>query len=219
MADVIRSIILIVTTLFPIVNPVGTAAFFLSLTQFITPAERLILSRKIATNSFFLLLGSILVGTHVLSFFGISLAIVQVGGGLVVVITGWAMLKSDDDEDQQNRKEMERTASASVWERKAFYPLTLPITVGPGSIATAITLGANIPHSGGSALVFALLEAVIGSLVMALIVWVCLAFADRTAKLLGPTGMTVMTRLLAFLLMCIGLQILWNGVSALVHEF
>ena len=113
---------------------------------------------------------------------------------------------------------MERTASVSVWERKAFYPLTLPITVGPGSIATAITLGANIPHSGGSALVFALIEAVIGSLLMALIVWVCLAFADRTAKLLGPTGMTVMTRLLAFLLMCIGLQILWNGVSALVHE-
>ena len=216
---VIRSIILIVTTLFPIVNPVGTAALFLSLTQSSPEEERRILSRKVATNSFFLLLGSILVGTHVLSFFGISLPIVQVGGGLVVIATGWAMLKSDDEGDQENRKEMERTASAGALLRKAFYPFTLPLTVGPGSIATAITLGANIPHTGASALLFALLEAVIGSLIMAVLVWICFTFAERTAKLLGPTAMTVMTRLLAFLLMCIGLQILWNGVSALVHEF
>jgi multiple antibiotic resistance protein len=220
MAYVIRSIILIVTTLFPIVNPIGTAAIFLSLTQSSTTRERRVLARKIARNSFFLLLGSILIGTHVLSFFGISLPIVQVGGGLVVIATGWAMLKSDDEEDDEKRKEMERTAYAGALERKVFYPFTLPITVGPGSIATAITLGANIPHvGGGRALLFALLEAVIGSLLMALIVWGCLAFADRTAKLLGPTGMTVMTRLMAFILMCIGLQIVWNGVSALVHEF
>lgn len=215
---VIRSIVLIVTTLFPIVNPIGTAALFLGLTQSGTPRERRILSRKVATNSFFLLLGSIFVGTHVLSFFGISLPIVQVGGGLVVISAGWVMLKSDDEEDEEDVKDLERTASASVLERKAFYPFTMPLTVGPGSIATAITLGANIPHSGGSALLYELLGAVVGSLVMALLVWICLASAERTAKLLGPTAMTVMTRLMAFLLLCIGLQIVWNGLSALVHE-
>jgi multiple antibiotic resistance protein len=96
--------------------------------------------------------------------------------------------------------------------------LTLPLTVGPGAIATAITLGANIPRSDASALLFAALEAAVGSLVMALLVWVCFAFADRTAKLLGPTAMSVMTRLSAFLLTCIGLQIVWNGVRALVRE-
>jgi multiple antibiotic resistance protein len=218
MEYVVRSIILIITTLFPIVNPLSTAPLFLSLTQSGTPADRRILSRKIATNSFFLLLGSILIGTHVLSFFGISLPIVQVGGGLVVISAGWAMLKSDDDGHEEDRKEMERTASAHVLQRKAFYPLTLPLTVGPGSIATAVTLGANIPRSGGSALLFALLEAAVGSLVIALLVWVCFAFADRTAKLLGPTAMSVMTRLSAFLLTCIGLQIVWNGVRALAHE-
>jgi multiple antibiotic resistance protein len=217
MANVIRSIILIVTTLFPIVNPLGTAPLFLSLTQSGTPAERRILSRKIATNSFFLLLGSILIGTHVLSFFGISIPIVQVGGGLLVISAGWVMLKSDDEGDEEDRKEMERTATANVLQRKAFYPLTLPLTVGPGSIATAITLGANVPRSGGM-IVFAFLEAAVGSLVISLLVWVCFAFADRTAKLLGPTGLSVVTRLSAFLLTCIGLQIVWNGVRALAHE-
>jgi multiple antibiotic resistance protein len=218
MAHIVRSIILIVTTLFPIVNPLSTAPLFLSLTQSGTPEDRRILSRKIATNSFFLLLGSILIGTHVLSFFGISIPIVQVGGGLVVISAGWAMLKSDDEGHEEDRKEMERTAIAHILERKAFYPLTLPLTVGPGSIATAITLGANIPHSGASALVFALLEAAVGSLVIALLVWVCFAFADRTAKLLGPTAMSVMMRLSAFLLTCIGLQIVWNGIRTLAHE-
>ncbi len=218
MAYIVRSIILIVTTLFPIVNPLSTAPLFLSLTQSGTAEDRRILSRKIATNSFFLLLGSILIGTHVLSFFGISLPIVQVGGGLVVISAGWVMLKSDDEGHEEDRKEMERTASAHILGRKAFYPLTLPLTVGPGSIATAITLGANIPHSGASALAFALLEAAVGSLVIALLVWVCFAFADRTAKLLGPTAMSVMMRLSAFLLTCIGLQIVWNGIRALAHE-
>ncbi|HET6208443.1 MAG TPA: MarC family protein [Terracidiphilus sp.] len=218
MAHIVRSIVLIITTLFPIVNPIGTAPLFLGLTQSGTPEDRRILSRKIATNSFFLLLCSILIGTHVLSFFGISLPIVQVGGGLVVISAGWVMLKSDDDGHDQDRREMDQRASENVLQRKAFYPLTLPLTVGPGAIATAITLGANIPRSDASALLFAALEAAVGSLVMALLVWVCFAFADRTAKLLGPTAMSVMTRLSAFLLTCIGLQIVWNGVRALVRE-
>src|SRR5215831_17540689 len=111
MVYVIRTIVLIVTTLFPIVNPLGTAPLFLSYTQSGTPEDRWILSRKVATNSFFLLLGSILIGTHVLSFFGISLPIVQVGGGLVVISAGWAMLKSDDEAHEEDRKEMERTAT------------------------------------------------------------------------------------------------------------
>lgn len=217
MANVIRSIILIITTLFPIVNPLSTAPLFLGLTQSGTAEDRRILSRKIATNSFFLLLGSILIGTHVLSFFGISIPIVQVGGGLVVISAGWAMLKSEDEGHQEGRKEIERTASANILQRKAFYPLTLPLTVGPGSIATAITLGANVPRSGGM-IVFALLEAAVGSLVIALLVWVCFAFADRTAKLLGPAAMGVMMRLSAFLLTCIGLQIVWNGIRALTRE-
>lgn len=215
MANVIRGIILIFTTLFPIVNPLGSSPLFLSLTQPATPAERRVLSQKVAGNSFFLLLGSLLIGSHILSFFGISLPIVQVGGGLVVISAGWAMLKHEDEE---NRKEIERTASAGAVLKRAFYPLTLPLTVGPGSIATAITLGANAPHHGAERLLLVLVEAVIGSLLIAFSIWLCYAFADRTAKFLGPTAMSVVTRLSAFLLTCIGLQIVWNGIRALAGE-
>ena len=161
MAQVLRTIILIVSTLIPIVNPLGSAPMFLALTSSGTPAERKILSWKVASNSFFLLLGSILIGTHILSFFGISVPIVQVGGGLIVISAGWAMLKREDDEE---RKEIERNAGGSLLLRKAFYPLTLPLTVGPGSIATAITLGANSPHSGGNSMALALIAAAVGAL-------------------------------------------------------
>ena len=214
MAQVVRAIILIVTALFPIVNPLGSAPLFLVMTSEGTPAERRTLAWKVSVNSFFLLLGSILIGTHILSFFGISLPIVQVGGGLVVISAGWGMLKRQDDED---RKQIQRTAGTGLLLRKAFYPLTLPLTVGPGSIAIAITLGANVRHTGGEKLLLGLLAAVVGALVISLCVLVCYTFAERIGKLLGPTAMSVVMRLSAFLLTCIGLQIVWNGLTALIH--
>ena len=213
MAEFLGTILVIVTTLFPIVNPLGGAPIFLALTRDASRPQRRTLSWGVARNSFFLLLGSILIGSHVLSFFGVSLPIVQVGGGLVVIAAGWALLKSEDPED---RKEIGRTAGAGLL-RKAFYPLTLPLTVGPGSIATAITLGANAPHPGGGRLLFGLVAAIIAALVLSLSVFLCYAFSDRTVTFLGPTGTTVIMRLSAFLLVCIGLQILWNGVAALVR--
>ena len=99
--------------------------------------------------------------------------------------------------------------------RKAFYPLTLPLTVGPGSISVAITLGANTPPHLGSTFV-GILVAVIGSALIALSIFLCYGFAERLAMLLGPTGMSVILRLSSFLLVCIGVQILLNGASALL---
>jgi multiple antibiotic resistance protein len=124
------------------------------------------------------------------------------------------MLKHEDEED---RKQIVRSADQGFALKKAFYPLTMPLTVGPGSIATAITLGANAPAPGGGNLFLALLDAILGSLLLALYVFLCYAFSDRSGKLLSPAAMNVITRLSAFLLTCIGLQIVWNGLSALIH--
>jgi multiple antibiotic resistance protein len=98
---------------------------------------------------------------------------------------------------------------------KAFYPLTLPLTVGPGSISVAITLGANEPHSD-HLILLSIIGAVIGSLVISASVYLCYAFADGLARTLGATAMSVIMRLSSFLLVCIGVQIIWNGVSALM---
>jgi multiple antibiotic resistance protein len=208
------AIVLIVSTLFPIVNPLGGAPIFLALTREASRPQRKTLAWGVARNSFFLLLGSLLIGSYILSFFGISLPIVQVGGGLVLVSAGWAMLKREDDDERQA---IGRSADPCLLMRRAFYPLTLPLTVGPGSIAAAITLGANAPQPGGGRLALGLLAAVLGALLLSLCVFLCYGFADRTVTLLGPTATRVMMRLTAFLLLCIGLQIVWNGVSALVR--
>ena len=210
--ETIRSIFLIVSALFPIVNPLGGSPIFLALTKDFSNSERKSVSWRIAVNSFFLLVGSYLIGTHILAFFGISLPVVQVGGGLVVMASGWALLKQRDDEE---RNEVHRNVAGCDPLRQAFYPLTLPLTVGPGSISVAITLGANVPHISTFNVV-AIVAAVVGSAIIAFSIFVCYGFADRFARLLGATGMSVLLRLSSFLLVCIGVQIVWNGIRALL---
>jgi len=212
-SHLLRGVILIVTALLPIVNPLGSAPIFLALTHGSPPGARLSLSWRITRNCLFLLLGSLIVGTYVLAFFGVSLPIVRIGGGLVVLSTGWGMLRREDDE----RHEVQRSVNPQDVMRKAFYPLTLPLTVGPGSISVAITLGANAPAPGGGRLALALVAAILGSLILALSVFLSYAFADRVATWLGPSALNVIVRLSSFILICIGLQLIWNGVSALLR--
>jgi multiple antibiotic resistance protein len=212
MIQTAKSILLVVSALFPIVDPIGGSPVFLLLTSDYTMETRKLLARHIAVNSFILLIASFTIGSHVLSFFGISLPVVQVGGGLIVISTGWAMLNQKDGGD---RATTGKTVHCTDALRDAFYPLTLPLTVGPGSISIAITLGANEPRHLGANLL-ALLAAAIGSAFVAATIYLCYAFADRLAGVMGPTGMNVILRLSSFLLVCIGVQILWNGVSKLL---
>lgn len=207
-----KSLFLILSALFPIVDPLGGSPIFLAMTREYSAITRKALSWRIATNSFFLLVGSYFVGTHVLSFFGISLPVVQVGGGLIVVSSGWALLKQGSPASQKGVKENMEPEDPLHY---AFYPLTLPLTVGPGSISVAITLGANAPHHQGLNLV-SILVAIVGCILLAASIFLCYGFADRLGHILGPTGMTVILQLTAFLLVCIGVQILWNGARALL---
>ncbi|MGB2635397.1 MAG: MarC family protein [Candidatus Acidiferrum sp.] len=215
MAQLLKSTFLILTALFPIVNPLGGAPLFLSLTHYYSPDERKLLSRRIAMNSVVLIVVSYFIGTHILAFFGISLPVVQVGGGLVLASTGWALLKQKDDDS--TKADVHRSVGAQDLSTKAFYPLTLPLTVGPGSISVAITLGANEPHND-NLIIFSILGAVIGAVLIAASVYLCYAFSDRLARVLGETGMSVIMRLSSFLLVCIGVQIIWNGVSTLLKS-
>ena len=215
LAEFLRTSLLILGALFPIVNPLGNAPIFLTLTREFSGATRAILARKIAFNGFVLLIVSILIGTHILAFFGISLPVVQLGGGMVVLASSWSLLTQKEDDGGYHESKKRPTAAAL--SQRAFYPLTLPLTVGPGSISVAITLGANEPHVDHS-IIFSMIGAVIGSVLIALSVYLCYAFADRLAKALGATAMSVITRLSAFLLVCIGVQIVWNGLSALLKH-
>ena len=213
MLEAIKTTILVISALFPIVNPLGGSPIFLALTGDYSQNARRLLARQIALNSFILLIASFFTGTYVLAFFGISLPVVQVGGGLIVISTGWSLLKQNDEDD---RHRAHRDMDPQEIFRHAFYPMTLPLTVGPGSISVAITLGANAARHLPQIL-FTSVGAIVGSLLIALSVYLCYGFADRLARLLGATGMTVIMRLSSFLLVCIGVQIFWNGASVLLQ--
>jgi multiple antibiotic resistance protein len=206
----VNTFLLVYAALFPIVNPVGSAPLFLGMTRFATDNTRNRLAWRVAVNSFFLLLGSLFVGSHLLEFFGISLPVVRIAGGLVVSAFGWKLLNSDARPDGA-------PALSPSAEPESFYPLTMPLTVGPGSISVAITLGSQRPIFSGFA-DFALLggAAVTGILAIALSVYLCYRFAENTVARLGPAGTSVVVRLSAFILLCIGIQILWGGLSTLI---
>lgn len=214
--SIARSTFLIVAALFPIVNPLSSAPIFLSLTQGYSTHDRSVLSRKIAINGFFLLIGSILIGTHILDFFGISLPVVQVAGGMVIISTGWSLLNQRDSQPRR-----EGVVSTQDMATRAFYPLTMPLTVGPGSISVAITLGANVVTKPGflpqpGERVEAFVASLIGSALIGISIYLCYRSAEGIAKLLGEVAMSVISRLSSFILFCIGVQILWNGVKALL---
>jgi multiple antibiotic resistance protein len=132
LSDLLKNTFLVVGALFPIVNPIGNTPIFLSLTKGLSAHGRGVLARMVAMNGLTLILVSIFIGTHILAFFGISLPVVQVGGGLVVVSTGWSLLRRPDGDGDDT--DGQRECGESGYTRQAFYPLTLPLTVGPGSI-------------------------------------------------------------------------------------
>lgn len=215
MTDVTNSFLLAYAALFPIVNPLGSAPVFLSLTQHCSATVRHALAWRVALNGFLLLLGSVFVGSHILQFFGITLPVVRVAGGFVVTAMGWQLLK--EGEDPQERHPAGARSEEPAFD-DAFYPLTMPLTVGPGSITTAITLGSQRPVVPASFGHLALIggAAVAGLLAIAVTIYVSYRFAENIARVLGKSGTNVLVRLSAFILVCLGVQIMWNGYSELI---
>ena len=214
LSDLVKNTLLVVGALFPIVNPIGNTPIFLALTRGLSGPGRAALAWKIALNGLLLILTSIFIGTHILSFFGISLPVVQVGGGLVVISTGWALLRQPNADDGDG-KSGPRERKEADYSSQAFYPLTLPLTVGPGSISVAITVGANRPE--GSEWRWTLIGGMLlGSALIAVSIYLSYRFAERLGRALGDSAMNVILRMSSFILVCIGVQILWNGLSALL---
>jgi multiple antibiotic resistance protein len=200
--------------LFPIVNPVENAPFFLALTAGLSTLERRVLARKIGINGFALLLGSMALGPWLLEFFGIQLPVMRVAGGLVVTALGWKLLTQGEWSDHGAAG----VASPQNRASGGFYPLTMPLTVGPGSMSVAVTIGSRKPDDRYHFPEFAshAIGALIGLIAIGISIYIAYRFADRIARVLGATGLDVLVRLSAFILMCIGIEIVWTGYSALI---
>jgi multiple antibiotic resistance protein len=154
---------------------------------------------------------SMLVGTYVLEFFGVSLPIVRIGGGLLVAAAGWRMLHSGSDDDVRDAAARQTTAlTHEQLQQRSFYPLTFPLMTGPGTIAAAIALGAQIPGTPILYLAHATV-ALVGAAVTAGAIYFSNRYAAALLRRLGPLGTLVMMRLAAFILLCMGLDIMWAG--------
>jgi multiple antibiotic resistance protein len=216
MGEFFSSSLLVFASLFPIVNPIGVAPIFLDMTAGCGDAQRRALAWQVARNGFLLLLGSLLIGSYVLEFFGFTLPVVRIAGGLVITAFAWRLLHADSDAEQQKQELAGHAATAP----DPFYPLTMPLTVGPGAISVAVSLGSQRPSTFEDAAQFALLgfAAICGLLAIATTVFVSYRLAESIASGLGKSGTNVLVRLSAFILLCIGIQILWNGYQALAMD-
>ena len=203
----INSFLIAFPALFSIVNPLGGALIYSQVTADRTHAERVRLAWRVAAYSTGVMLASLWIGASLINFFGVTLSALRVAGGLVVAVRAWDMLVAP--EQNEDRKQ-EQAAPATGATDVAFFPLTMPFTTGPGTISIAIALSANRPGNAVDLISF-YAGLSVAAVAVALLIGICYAAADRVVALLGQTGSRVVTRMSAFLLLCIGVQIFLTG--------
>ncbi|MFD1626980.1 MarC family protein [Azospirillum griseum] len=203
------SFLLAFTALFSIVNPIAMALIFSQVTAGRSARDRARLAGLVSAYSALVMLTALWAGAYVLNFFGISLAALRIAGGFVVAERAWALLSAPEAHEA---KKQEQAAPAETAEESAFFPLTIPFTTGPGTISVAIALGSTRP-TDSAALGSFFLGMSAAALAISALIWLSYRSADRLVALLGHTRARVLTRLFAFLLFCVGVQILLNGVT------
>jgi len=214
--ELVNALLIVPLTLLPIMNPLSSAPIFM-MTAGEDPGTVKRLARQVSLNCLYVILGAFFIGTYVLDIFGISLPIVRVGGGLLVATSGWRMLnRNDDDEVRAAVARGHATLSPREVAQRSFFPITFPLTTGPGTISAAIALGATLPRQPARYILAALL-AVVGATLTVAAVYLIYRNAPRLLARLGDVGTLVMMRLMAFVLLCIGIEILWTGWAELNH--
>ena len=196
--------------LLSIVNPLGMAFIVEDLLRDLDRVERARVVRRVGIYALFVMLGALWFGAAVLSFFGVSIEALRLGGGLVIVLASLELLLRPEVKEARKQEQAEDAARPAL--DRAFFPITMPLTTGPGTIAVAIALGAERPEPWEARLIFyAGVSA--AAVAMAVLIWFTYWSADRLARLLSPSAQRIISRLAAFLLLCIGVQIMISGAE------
>jgi multiple antibiotic resistance protein len=206
------------SALLPLVNPLGSALVFLEIVGNAPPQVFRDLAQKIAVTMIMFMAVVELLGAGLLNFFGISLSVVQIAGGLVLASMGWKLLNQHKVETKEDPTKTVEGDFGSL-EEKVFYPLTFPITIGPGSIVVMLTLGA---HASVKANIVENATAHLGIFLavvaLSLTVFLCYRYAPLITQRISPATADGILRLTGFVLLCIGVQITTNGVGALLRK-
>ena len=204
------------SALLPVLNPLGSALLLLGIIGDAPFSVYRELARKVAIRTALLFVIVELVGAALLNFFGISLPVVQVAGGLVLAAMGWGLLNQPDAETNRGQGDVVPATFKSLQD-KVFYPLTFPMTIGPGCIVVMLTLGAHASVENVTGDVIAHLGILAAVLVLSVVVFYCYAYAPRiTARVSRQTAHGLL-RVVAFVLLCIGVQITSNGVQEVLR--
>ncbi len=210
-AVALKAMATIFLALLPVVNPVGTALILSGMTSGTDPTIWKAMARKIAVYSFLVLIFFYLFGSLILQLFGITIPVVQVSGGLVLAVMGWQMLNGSSGDSGSTNGGHHNTGSIVGM---TFYPYTFPITVGPGGLAVVMTFGAHVQRATSMGLAERVGGAV-GTLAMCAAVYLCYANLQYINKKVPPAAVKAISKMLAFFVICIGVEILWEGIQAL----
>jgi len=208
------------SALLPLVNPLGSALIFIGLVGAAPIDTYRALARRIAINTVIFFAVIELIGSYLLGFFGISLPIMQVSGGIVIAMIGWSLLNQKESTPNPEKTEAAVPAVTQYeidsLREKAFYPFTFPITAGPGCIVVMLTLSVHAVQPTVTATVLAHVGLFIAAIVLSAIIYFCYAYAPRISRAISPSTAHGILRVIAFILFCIGVQIAWNGLSSLL---
>jgi len=210
------------TTLLPMINPLGSALSLMGIVGEIPQDSYKYLARKIAINNLIFLTIIEVTGSAILRFFGVSIPVVEVSGGIVIAAIGWSVLNADPTRTgvQFKNSDVDEKSGATGHrlEQLLFYPLTFPVTSGPGTLVVMLTLSAHVSNPSITRNVLGHLGIFLAVLVLSVMVYLCYAFAPRLASAVAPSTVRGILRVVAFILLTIGVQIAWNGLSVLLKS-
>ena len=201
------AIIMVFAALVPVLNPFGGAMFFLTLTNGVDSHVRMTMANRIGLYSLIVLLVCLFAGNIILNFFGISIGVLRMAGGIVLFSAGWQALNAPPQDDSLPA---EKPKSARLLSTMAFYPFTLPLTTGPGAISVAVALGATPYKDVGQ-----FVGTILGIVLSISLVWICYRYCDRITRAVGAAGADALARIFSFILICLGVSTFWTGFSDL----
>lgn len=209
-----------IITLFPVVNPIGTAFILNPYFDNLTRKQRRNAVQKIALYAFAICTVTLFIGHWILELFGISIPVIQMAGGIMICKMGWEALSSGGNSSEQQEK-VAHTAGNVAFNRlqdKLFYPITFPVTTGAGTISVLFTLGARSAHEDTRDYLMNTGALMISIIFMCILIYIFYLNTKSLVQYMGQKGENVVNRISAFLIFCVGLQIAVNGIKALMQS-
>ncbi|MBS1599957.1 MAG: NAAT family transporter [Bacteroidetes bacterium] len=204
-----------IIALFPVVNPIGSAFMVSSYFEKLTNSEKRIAVRRITLYAFLICTVSLFAGHWILALFGISIPVIQVAGGTMICKMGWEMLSAKKKENEAGGGHIASPSGLAAIEDKLFYPITFPITTGAGTMSVLFTLSAHSASEDTTEYLINTSAIILSIIIMCVLVYIFYLNTKTIISFLGANGETIVNRISAFLIFCVGLQIATTGIKSL----